>query len=261
MRTPGQGHRLKEDYWPDLGIGLADSGKETWSRGRGRGRTWGNRSQRRAIGSRVESGKKSNGTLGQGLGWKGKQRGGRKRGRRSTRSRQKPAKRTVETGVVKNTPESLSRKYPRSLVQEAAEDATGFQLEGAEPASSSGRFEYDDLNVQESGDEYEDMAMDDYASGFNGKSGDLEGSDYNVGGVEEEVDGDDDEEEERYDGGEGYDGREGYDIREDEDEQGDFDVDRYIDGDSDEEENRVGEEELNMELGQGTESTSSDYSE
>ncbi|EXB54945.1 Homeobox protein [Morus notabilis] len=260
MRTPGQGYHLKEDYWPDLGLGLADPDIGKGIRGRGRGRTRGNRSQRRAIGStsRGDTAKKSNGILGQGLGWKGRQRGrGRKRGRRSIRSRAKPAKRMVKTDVVKNNPEEKVSKKAPSLVQKwNAEDTTGFQLEGAEPASSSGRSEYDGENGEGSGDEYEDTAVDDYASGFNSKSGDLEGSDYNVDGVEE-IDGDDDVE--GYDAREGYDAGEGYDIGED--EQEDFDVDRYIDGDSEDEENRVGEVGQNMELGQDSGSPSSDYSQ
>lgn len=261
MRTPGQGHHLKEDYWPDLGFGLADPDIGKGIRGRGRGRTRGSRSQRRAIGStsRGDTAKKSNGILGQGLGWKGRQRGrGRKRGRRSIRSRAKPAKRMVKTDVVKNNPEEkVSKKTPRSLVQKwNAEDTTSFQLEGADPASSSGRSEYDGENGEGSGDEYEDTPVDDYASGFNSKSGDLEGSDYNADGVEE-VDGDDDDE--GYDAGEGYNAGEGYDIGED--EQEDFDVDRYIDGDSEDEENRVGEVGQNMELGQDSGSPSSDYSQ
>lgn len=249
--TRCQAGNLNEDSWADLGDGLASSGHRKGSRGRGRGRsrtrTRGGRSQRKVIGSRGETTKQNDGILGQGLGWKGHQRGGgRKRGRRTIR-RQKPAKRVFDTGVVENTlEENINEKPPRSLVQDwNAEDATSLQLEDAEPASSSGRSEYDEENGQESGDEYDDMAMGDYATGFNGRPGDLDGSDYNVDGIEDEVDEDDDDQE--------------YDVGQD--EQGDFDVDRYLIGDSDEEENRGGDGKQNMELDQPMGYSSSDYSD
>ncbi|PON44449.1 Octamer-binding transcription factor [Parasponia andersonii] len=243
-----QADNRNEDSWADLGDGLANSDHRKGSRGRARGRsrTRGGQPQRSAIGSRGESAKQNDGTLGHGLGWKGRGQGC-KRGRRTIRSRQRPAKRMFEIGVVEGTPEeNIGDKSPRILVQDwNAEDATGFQLEDAEPASSSGRSEYDEENGQGSGDEFDDMAMDDYASGFNGRPGDLDGSDYN--GIEDEVGDDNDDDQEEYDIGH--------------DEQGDFDVDRYINGNSNEEENGGGEEEENMVLDEPSGSTSSDYSD
>lgn len=129
------------------------------------------------------------------------------------------------------------------MVQEwNVDETTDFQLGSAELASSSGRSEYNDENGRASGDEYDNnMVVDDYASGLNGKSDDLlDGSDYNV---------EDDEEDEVED----EDG--------DDDGEGDFDIGRYINGDSDEEENGAGDEEQKMELDEGTGLTSSDYSD
>ncbi|XP_062105928.1 homeobox-DDT domain protein RLT2 isoform X2 [Humulus lupulus] len=265
-RTPCQADNLKKDSWVDLGVGLENSGHKKGSRGngsgngRGRGRshvtttrTRGGRSQKRATGSRGESAKRNDRALGQELKlrWKGSQRGrGCKRGRRTVRSRQKPAKRMFGTGAGENIPEeSIDEKFPRSLVQDwNTEDTTGLQLEDAEPASSSSeRSEYEEGNGQGSGDEFDEMGMDDYATGFNDRAGDLDGSDYNGDEVDEDEDDNDED-----------DDQDEYDVRQD--EQGDFNVDRFINGDSDEEENRE-EGGQDMEIDQQTGSTSSDYSD
>ncbi|KAL5571100.1 hypothetical protein UlMin_020697 [Ulmus minor] len=264
LASPFQISYLKDDNWADLG----SSGHGRGSRGRGgRVRTRGSRSQRRPTGSRAESKKRTNRrnkeALGQGLGWKGQQRGrGRKHGRRSVRSRQKPAKK-VETGVAESILDNVSG--PRSPVRKEwnaddAEDNTGLQFEGAE-IGSSGRSDYDDENGQGSGDEYDDMVGDDYAPGFNGKSDDyppgfngksddlLEGSDYNVDLNDEEVDDEDeDEDEDEVGDGIGQDGCEG------------FDVGQFINEDSDEEDEPDGGEQ-NIEVDQDIGSSSSDYSE
>ncbi|KAM6548877.1 hypothetical protein CsatB_020553 [Cannabis sativa] len=259
-RTPCQVDNLKKDSWVDLGEGLQNSGFKKGSRGNGRARggsnvttsTRGGQLQKRAIGSRGETVKKNVRALGRGLRWKGSQRGGCKRGRRTVRTKQKPAKRMFGTGVEEETfpKEIIDEKFPRSVVQDwNTEDATGLQMEDAEPASSiSGRSEYDEENGQGSGDEFDEMAMEDedYNTGFNDRSGELDGSDYNV----DEVDDDDDDNDEDDDQDE-------YNVRQV--EQRDFDVDRYINGDSDEEENRGGGQD--MEIDQQTGSTSSDYSE
>ncbi|XP_048328593.1 homeobox-DDT domain protein RLT2 isoform X2 [Ziziphus jujuba] len=249
LSTTCQANNLQEENWADPGIGLDSFGRGRGSRGGAYGRTRSGRSQRRAIGSRAESVKHNAATnnerLGQVLEWEGRSRGhGHRRGRRSIRSRQKPSKKMVEIGGERSSPkEGTSDKSPRSLVNAWNRvETANFQLEGAELASSSGRSEYDDENGQASEDEYDDMVVDDYATGLNGKSDDLlDGSDYNVNGDEDEADDDVEDEEE--------------------DGEGDFDVDRYINGDSDGEENRAGDEEQNMKLNEGTGSTSSEYSD
>ncbi|KAJ9170905.1 hypothetical protein P3X46_018968 [Hevea brasiliensis] len=242
--TRHQAGLLQEESWVDV-AGLSRRG----SRGRGRGRTRGGRSQRRVTGSRSESGKRSvatnNDRLGQVLSWKtqSRGRGGRKRGRRSIRSRQKPVKRPVETQIPKET---IHEKAPRRLERDDWNgDEARFQVDNAENLSSSERSEYDDDNGQATGDEYDDLAVDDYAGGFNGKSDDLlEGSDYNIDVNEDDDDDDDDE------------------VDEDEDdEQGDMEVAGYINGDSDEDEMRDGEGEQNGDPDEGIGSTSSDFSD
>lgn len=242
--TPFQANNLQEKNWADPRIGLDSFGH---------GCTRSGRSQRRAISSRAESVKHSattnNERLGQVLEWKGRSCGhGHRCRRRSIRSRQKPSKKMVEIHGERSPPkERISDKSPRSLVNKWNRvETTDFRLEHAELASSSGRSEYDDENGRASEDEYDDdMLVDDYASGLNGKSDDLlEGSDYNVDDDEDEVDNDLEDEEEEDDG------------------EVDFDVDRYINvKDSDKEESRAGDEEQNMELDEGSGSTSSDYSE
>ena len=242
--TPSEADHLSEDNWGGIGVGFGRSGHRTRSRGKARGRSHGSRSQRRATGPKNVSNKQNNGTLNQAPGWKGRQSvRGRKCGRRSIRSRRKPEKRMVKTSpnIVEEEVLKKSLGSPiRAWNAEDAEDMVGLQFE----ASSSGRSEFDDENGQGSEDEYDDMAMDDYRTGFNGKSDDMEGSDYIMDRIEDDVDGDEDNDEV------------GYDIGED--EQGDFDVDGYINGDSDEVGDRlVGKREQNIDLER---SSSSEYS-
>ncbi|KAL9380337.1 hypothetical protein Peur_025994 [Populus x canadensis] len=222
---------FQEDNWVDVGIGLAGLGREQGIRGRGRGRTRGGRSQTRIIGSRSVSSKrsaaKSSDRLGKALSWKGRPRGrgGCKRGRRSVRSRQKAVKQAADFIPERKIPQETIREQSTNCLgrDDWNGDETRF-VEDAENASSSERSEYDDENenIPASGDEYDDMGIDDYAGGFNGKSDDLlEGSDYIMDANEDDDDA----------------------VNEDEDELGDLDVEEYINGDPDD----------------GTESSSSDF--
>ncbi|CAK7322696.1 unnamed protein product [Dovyalis caffra] len=249
--TPHRAGLFQEDNWVDVGIGLAGLGREQGIRGRGRGRTRGGRSQTRIISSRSESSKRSaarsSDILEKVLSWKGRPRGrgGRKRGRRSVRSRQKAVKKAAEIiPERKILKETIYEQSTRCLGRDDWNgDETRFHAEDAENASSSERSEYDDENenIPASGDEYDDLVVDDYAGGFNGKSDDLlEGSDYNIDANEDD---DDDA------------------MNEDEDELGDLDVEEYINGDSDEDGIRNGDGGLNGDPDDGTESSSSDFSD
>ncbi|GAV74076.1 Homeobox domain-containing protein/DDT domain-containing protein [Cephalotus follicularis] len=244
--TQNQAECLQAANWVDTGIVYASTGRGRGGRGRRPGLTRGGRSQRRVTGSRSESDRTAvNGeSLRQVFEWKGKprQRGGRRRGRRSIRSRQKPVKKVVEFGNS-NAPKQIIFKKPAGgLIRGGWNGVETMKLRmgSAENASSSERSEYDDDNGQATGDEYYD-----YASGLIGKSGNLlEMSDYNIDDEEEEID-DDDDEEERGDGVE--------------DKQGDLDVDVYINDDSEEE--GIGDRDQNGDPNVVTGSTSSDFSE
>uniref|UniRef100_A0A6N2MME7 Homeobox domain-containing protein n=1 Tax=Salix viminalis TaxID=40686 RepID=A0A6N2MME7_SALVM len=248
-QTPRQAGLLPEDDWVDVGVGLAGLGHEQGTGGRGRGRTRGGRSQRKIIGSRSESSKKSasrsSDRLDKVLSWTVRPRGsgGRKRGRRSIRSRQKAVKKAAEIIPGRKIPkETMYEQSTRHLGRHARNvDETRFHMEEAKNSSSSERSEYNDENenVPESGDEYDDQVKDDYAGGFNGKSDDLlEGSDYNIDSNEEEDDDDV--------------------MNEAEDELGNLDVEEYINRDSDEDGIRDGGQNGDQ---HGTESSSSDFSD
>ncbi|KAL5793714.1 hypothetical protein ACOSP7_002308 [Xanthoceras sorbifolium] len=237
----------QEENWVDVGIGLAaGSSRGQGNRGRGRGSNRSGRSQRRVAGTRSESGKRKITTnserLGPVLAWKGRPRvrGGRKRGRRSTRSRKKPAKKAVKVVGEGGIPmESMFKKAGNSARNELdGDDVTRFQVEGAENASSSERSVYEDESGRAMGDEYDDLMVDEYSGGFSVRVNDLQvGSDDNV-------DGDEDD-----DGAE--------------DEQGELDVEGYInEEDSDEDIIRHDEErEQNGNGDEGRGSTSTDFSD
>ncbi|KAJ6420475.1 hypothetical protein OIU84_027919 [Salix udensis] len=197
--TPCEAGLFQEDNWVDVGIGSVSS--------------------KRSVA-------RSNDRLGKVLSWKGRPRGrgGRKRGRRSVRSRQKAVKQAADF-----IPE---RKIPKETIREQStkclgrDDWNGDETRFAEDAENASSSEYDDENeiIPASGDEYDDMGVDDYAGGFNGKSDDIqEGSDYIMDGNEDNDDA----------------------GNEDEDELGDLDVEEYINRDPDD----------------GTESSSSDFSD
>ncbi|XP_057507040.1 homeobox-DDT domain protein RLT2-like isoform X2 [Actinidia eriantha] len=259
IETPHEGENLLQEPWIDHGSVHSSSGRGRGARGRGRGRTRGGRSQRRSISSRSVAAPRSTTTnnerFGQLLGWKGRSRGrgGRKRSRRTARSRQKPGKRVADIGSERdqqkeiffdNTVRSLDPQWNR-------EETMEIQVEAAENASSSERSEYDDYNGLAAGDEYDDLLPNDYSSVFNGKSDHLiPGVDYNVDGEEDDddrVEGDDDVDDEEEDDS-------------DQDEHGDTDVERYINDDSDDEGNQDGGEPIGN-PDEATGSTSSDFSD
>ncbi|WRX15053.1 hypothetical protein QQP08_007540 [Theobroma cacao] len=233
MQTTNRVEYLQEASWVDVGIGFSGSGRGR-GRGRGRGVTRGGRSQRRPTGSRSEFGKRITTTDNEGLvpvlGWKSRSRGrgGRKRGRRSARRRPKPAKRMVEIAGERENPKEIMEKSSRNLATNTwnGDEVTRLKVRTADNASSSERSEYNDENGQATGDEYDYLAGEDYAGGFNGKADDvMEGSEYNIDGDE----GDEDD-----------DGEERDDIAEG--EQGNFIVGGYINENSDEEEIRNGDD-------------------
>ena len=184
--------------------------------------TRGGKSQRRPTNSRSESGKRitatDNGRLGPIIKWKSRlcSRGGRKHGQCSTRSRPKAVKSMIKIAGEREIPkEKSSKNFARNAWNG---EVTRLQVGTADNASSSERSEYDDENGQATGDEYDYLAVDDFAGGLNGKADDvMEGSDYNIDGD----DGDEDDVAEDAD-----------DIAEE--ERGNFNVGGYINENSDE---------------------------
>lgn len=204
LPTPYQAKYLQEENWVNAGFSGSNRGR---GRGKARGRTTRGRSQRRVSGPRSESSKrhamKSDGLV-QVLGWKGQSRGrgGRKRGRRSTRSRPKPGKKVVQIVNERDYLKEIAEKSSGGLEKD---DWNGgglmrSQAEAVDNPSSSERSEYSDENGQASGDEYDDLVADDYASHsrFNDKSDDLDASDYNVDGDEDDEYADDVAEDEQW---------------------------------------------------------------
>ncbi|GAB4824907.1 hypothetical protein Ancab_007779 [Ancistrocladus abbreviatus] len=279
---------LQEDTWMDPGSAHMSLDNARGGRGRGRGRTRGGRTQRRASGSRAQSGKRSiassSARLGQVLGgWKGRSRGrGGRRGRRSVRSRPKPEKKLTSLAVQRHIPKQIIfDRSPEMSGREEwnGEEAARMQIDGANDSNSE-RSDYDDDNGQGTGDEYDDVVVGDYGGLYNGRPTDLlEGSDDDVDGEDDdayddddddddddpdEVGDDEDEDEVDVDGGEYEHGGE-YDHGGEyhqggEYEQGDMDIDGYINADSDDE---VNGEDVNHNRDQddGSGSASTDYSD
>lgn len=252
--TPHQAEDFKEGHREYTGSGPSSC------HGQGRGRTRGGRVPKKAIGLKGNPRKQSRVTTKERLGqvqvlkWKGRPRGrgGRKRGRRSIRGKKTTLNRIIKVGGERTSPkESVFYKSPRDLVEENYNEGetARLQVEVAENASGSGRSEYEEENGDASGDEFGRVLVDDYAGGFIGKSDNLlEGGNYNVDGDEDDVDQEvDDEGEEEDDGAQ--------------DAKGDFDVASYMNGEWDEEEHTADDGQQNMELGEGTRSSSSDYSD
>lgn len=242
--TPYQAEHMNEETYVDSVTGLNSYLHGRGSRGRGRTRTRGGRSQRKVISSRIESGKRSTITksdrFGQVTGWKGRprRRGGHGRGRRSIRSRQRSAKAVLVGAETNNPREIIIAKSQSGLVRkEWNEDETmRLEVEDAGNTSNSERSGYDDGNGLAAGDEYDDdLVMNDYTAQYNGRSDDL------LQGTYYDVDDDDADENE-------------------EDEQGDLEIEEYINSESDDEENG-GDTVQNVDQDQGAGYTSSEYSE
>ncbi|XP_057537451.1 homeobox-DDT domain protein RLT2 isoform X4 [Amaranthus tricolor] len=243
----------QEDAWNDRGsdLGLVSI---RGSNGRGgRGRTRGGKSQRRVVGSRVGEPSSrsvaSNERLGDGLGgWKGRSsrgKGGRKRGRRSVRKRQKSVKKVAPAATasvgVRSLPEPIifDKSPPGFSGRDEwnGEDSRQMMADEVDvnDDSNSERSDYvDDEHGQASGDEYDDMAIDDYAAVYNGRP--TTHSHYNDGD-EEDDDNDNDEVGDDDDGDEVADDvdEDDMDVDGGEYEQGDLDVGGYLNADSDDE--------------------------
>lgn len=243
--------QILQENWLDPAIGYSSLERGRGGRGLGRNRTRGGRSQRKVNNSRSKSSRRgaagNTESFGQLLGWKRRTRGrgGCRRGRRTARSRQRPAKRVLTTVGKSDVPEeSIFEKTPEIRGRDQWNvEITGMHVEGTENASSSERSEYGNDNGLATGDEYDNLAIDDYAGVYNDdKSLEIfEASDYNVNGNE-----DDDinyEEEDEY-------------VDVEEDEQADIDIEGFINGYSDEEDNMDEDERRNEVPGP----SSSDYS-
>uniref|UniRef100_A0A803N1P7 Homeobox-DDT domain protein RLT2 n=1 Tax=Chenopodium quinoa TaxID=63459 RepID=A0A803N1P7_CHEQI len=192
------GDHQQEDAWFDHGdLGFASI---RGSRGRGRGgRSRGGRSQRRVANSRgggPSRGLASNERLGEVLGgWKGRSsrgKGGCKRGRRSVRKKQKPVKKVASSVGGRSLPEPIIfDKSPPGFSGRGEWNhvkSRPMQVDEIDvnDDSNSERSDYDDdYNGQASGDEYDDMAIDDYTAVYNGRP---HLSDYNVDDIDEEYD-------------------------------------------------------------------------
>ncbi|TKY66814.1 Chromatin assembly factor 1 subunit rlf2 [Spatholobus suberectus] len=249
IETSRQAERTVEN-WVDLDLG---TGLTSYSRGQrsrqGCGRSHGGRSSSkgRVVSSRSGFKKRSatsrSRKMGKLLGWKGRPcgQGGNVRGRRSIRSRQKPAAQvdviTGERDTAKDVVEEEAGILVREEINEVEMEATALNASGSERSG----YEDDDI-YQALGDEYDYLVDngDGYQGGFSGKSENLlDGIHYNVD-VEEDVDIDDN----------------GVD-----DGQIDLDVEDYIiGGDSDAGDNREKNAEPNI-VPDGVGSTSSDYSD
>ncbi|KAI3465799.1 hypothetical protein Pfo_022462 [Paulownia fortunei] len=246
---------LRQDNWVDLVRGT------NLKRGRGRPRgpssTHGRKSLRKAI-TQAEScyGTTTNDKFGQLPGWKGRPhgRGGRKKGCRSIKSRQKPAKGLGKNVVEKSgTTDSAFDDTPGLKQEEWNLKETPIEVAGGENVCSSERSEFDDDNSQASADE-DDILVDDFSGVRKGKSRQFTGS------VNCRVDREDDEHVE--DGDDVDDNDE--DGDDGDDEHGDFYVDGYFNSDFHEEGNQstVGEQVRNVDgiSDRGSISSSSDYS-
>ncbi|KAK7257406.1 hypothetical protein RIF29_31365 [Crotalaria pallida] len=224
----------------DFGAGLASYSRGQRTR-QGRSRSHGGKSQGKVASSRFNSRKRSTTSssikMGKLLGWKGRPcaQGGHARGRRSIRSRQKPAAKVAVISGQRDTPKDTMEEVPGIYVRE---EIDGGEMEAtARNASSSERSGYEDDIYQEKGNEYDYPVDNGYQGGFSGRLENVvEESNYNVDDVEvENMDDDDD------------------------DGQVDLDVEDYIIGDSDTGDNREENAELNMDMDRAG-SASSDYS-
>lgn len=226
------GHTVEN--WVDFDAHLASYGRGQRTR-QSRGHSRGGRSQGRVVSSRSDSRKRSTTSssrkMGRLLGWKGKPctRGGHVRGRRSIRSRQKPAAKVDVISDARDTHKNITEEVPGAFVRV---EINGGEMEAtARNASSSERSGYEDDIYQGTGNEYDYLVNNNYGyqGGFSGRPENfVEGGNYDVDDEEiENIDVDDDAE----------------------DGQADLDIEDYIIGDSDTGDNREENAELNMEHG------------
>lgn len=258
----------------------------SWGRGgrsKGRGRNGiqdAGRSQRSITGSRNESTaeltSRKNDKFGPLSGWKGRQRvsgGGHKRGRRTARNRQKPAKKVTKITTVHATRANTNNSYKKmpgsSHYQLEWNEEEPVQVE-EENVSSSGRSGFDDDDNNYNGEattgvNYDDhhhhqqQTVNNYSRVLGRKPRHL--SDdfiYDMG----EEDGNDEIEEEEEENGDDGGGDGSEDDEEGEAEEEEEEDEEYINGDSDEEGNKFsGKEEIPNLNNKGLEFSSSDYSD
>lgn len=187
-------------------------------------------------------------------GWKGRTRarGGRKRGRRTVRSKLKAAKRMSDTAAKRASARSpIKKKTPSSYQQEwTAEEATPILVEGAGNLSSSEKSESDGENSQAVADDYDDLAIDDYSGGFRGEPArTMGGLSYAVGEENDKNDVDDEED----DADEEEEGNE-------EERQREEGAEEYYSSESEERNRFVGRDQMGT-RNKGLEFSSSDYSD
>lgn len=262
---PQSGHQL-EDGWVDPGSATPAFASTRGGHGRGRARTRGGRSQRRVGGSQAEpSSSRSLATirrvgpaLGGGKGRSNRGKGGRKQGRRSARSRQRPVKKAAGGASGGSLPEPINfdRSPPGFSGRDQWNDEESRQMEVedvevyAHDNSDSERSNYSEDNGQASGDEYDDMAMDDYVAAYNGKPAHqvIDRNNYS-------------EEDDRDDVGDDDDREVGDDMDEDVDDgdQEEIDVGGFLNADSDDEGNGDDVERYRNQ-DYSSESASTDYS-
>lgn len=271
---PHKEHLHEEDAYDASG-----NMHNSWGRGRskGRGRNGiqdGGRSQRSIAGSRnesiPESTSRKNDKFGPLSGWKGRQRvsGGHKRGRRTARNRQKPAKKVAKIIVHATRANANSyKKMPGSSHQVEWNEEEPVQVEEGN-VSSSGRSGFDDDNGEAAtGADYDDhhQVVNNHSRVLSRKPRHL--SDdfiYDMGGEDgndeifEEEEEDDEEDDNAGDSGEGSeDDGEGQAEEVEEEEGGE----EYINGDSDEEGHKFSGKEEMPNLNKDLEFSSSDYSD
>lgn len=240
---------LHQDPLVNSASGQMSSGQGR-GRGRGRGRTRGGKPQKRVLGSRSEVSRRSTTTNNtddgfcQLLGWKGgrtRGQGGRKKGRRSARSRQNSVKRVA--GIVAErdiNKDVILETAPSSSVLQWKTVEIPVQVESPEKSSSlEFRSEDDDNNGQASGDEYDDSPLENYPHVYNNRQSEqFRRVDY------------------------GVDGDEDYEDRINEEDDGeDVDVEGYFNGYSDEEGERDVSGKPTENADDITESSSSGYSD
>ncbi|XP_057792425.1 homeobox-DDT domain protein RLT2 isoform X2 [Salvia miltiorrhiza] len=173
--NPSQaGSSRLDNCWVDL-----RNGRSVLKRGRGRpkgpSRTRGGKFQSRAVNAREEpcnaNARKDKFT--QLPGWRGRTRArgrGSKKGRRSIRSRQKPAPRAIGSVLNKRGGKGIVHDDDTAEVHQEEWNlaATPVEIEGAGNVSSSERSEFDNDNENDNGrasaDEFDDL----YADGFSG---------------------------------------------------------------------------------------------
>ncbi|CAI0385317.1 unnamed protein product [Linum tenue] len=186
--TIPQAGSYQDESWIDVGNGLGIGfSNERGNRGRSRGRTTHNTSshQRNITGPRSGSRKLASSSEGL-LAWKGRPRarGGRKRGRRSARSRQRSSAKITTVGLPeREIPQGTLYKKQRGDTSREEE----WNIEEMENGSSSERSDYDD-DAGKTG-EFQLLSDDDLEVNEDGEEEEEEIDESGDGGGEMDIDG------------------------------------------------------------------------